>query len=175
MFSNAEIHIHYPPMRIVLLLILMVLACPALAEDDPKEGSGLPLPRFASLKSDNVFVRTGPSTDYPIRWVYKREGLPVEIVQEFDVWRKIKDPDGEIGWVHKILLSGTRTAIIETKDPVMAWGDDDGTSPVAKLENRVIATVSECNEKFCKLELMPFQGWVEKKFLWGVYPSEILN
>ena len=79
-------------MRFALLAVLLLIAAPAWAEDDPKEGSGLPLPRFASLKSDSVFARTGPSMDYPIRWIYKREGLPVEIVQEFDVWRKIKDP-----------------------------------------------------------------------------------
>lgn len=162
-------------MRFALLAVLLLIAAPAWAEDDPKEGSGLPLPRFASLKSDSVFARTGPSMDYPIRWIYKREGLPVEIVQEFDVWRKIKDPSGETAWVHKILLSGQRTAIIGAKGPVTAWADEESKQPVAKLEPAVIAHVAECDAKFCKLELVPFTGWVEKKFLWGVYPSEILN
>ncbi len=165
-------------MKQFVLILMMVLMCSgaALAEDDPKEGSGLPLPRFATLKSNSVFARTGPSMDYPIRWIYKREGLPVEIVQEFDVWRKIKDPDGGTAWVHKILLSGQRSAIIEAKTPVMAWSEDDGDgAPVAKLEPNVIAHVAECQEKFCKLEVSPFSGWVEKKYLWGVYPSEILN
>jgi SH3-like domain-containing protein len=164
-------------MRILLLALLCILVSfsPAFAEDDPKEGTGLPLPRFASLKSDSVFARTGPSMDYPIRWIYKREGLPVEIIQEFDVWRKIKDPSGETAWVHKILLSGQRTAIIGAKDPVTAWSKQDGTHPVAKLEPNVIAMVAECEKEFCKLELVPFEGWVAKKYLWGVYPSEILN
>ena len=157
------------------LFLILISIAPAFAENDPKEGTGLPLPRFASLKSDSVFARTGPSMDYPIRWIYKREGLPVEIIQEFDVWRKIKDPDGGTAWVHKILLSGQRTAILKATAPVTAWAEDDGTRPVAKLEPKVIAKVSECQEKFCKLSLVPFEGWVEKKFLWGVYPPEILN
>ena len=164
-------------MRIPLLALLFIFAnfSPAFAENDPREGSGLPLPRFASLKSNSVFARTGPSMDYPIRWIYKREGLPVEIIQEFDVWRKIKDPSGETAWVHKILLSGQRTAIVGAKDSVMAWSNKGETHPVAKLEPNVIATVSECEKEFCKLELVPFEGWVAKKYLWGVYPSEILN
>jgi SH3-like domain-containing protein len=164
-------------MRLFLLSFFLIFSCvlPAFAEDDPKAGSGLPLPRFASLKSDNVFARTGPSMDYPIRWVYKRAGLPVEIVQEFDVWRKIKDPDGGTAWVHKILLSGQRTAIITSKTPVTALSKPEGTQPVATLEPQVIARIEECDNKFCKMEVVPFKGWVEKKFLWGVYPSEILN
>lgn len=159
----------------ILFSLLIIFALPAYAEEDPKEGSGLPVPRFASLKSDNVFARTGPSMDYPIRWIYKKEGLPVEIVQEFDVWRKIKDPDGGTAWVHKILLSGQRTAIIKGKDIVTMWGKDDGSHPVAKLEPKAIVHVQECAETFCKIDSVPFKGWVEKKSLWGVYPSEILN
>lgn len=162
-------------MRFVLLAALLLIATPVWAGDDPKEGSGLPLPRFASLKSDNVFARTGPSMDYPIRWIYKREGLPVEIVQEFDVWRKIKDPAGETSWVHKILLSGQRTALIASKSQVTAYEDTDEDHPVAKLEPGAIVNVAECDGKFCKLELVPFKGWVEKTALWGVYPSEILQ
>lgn len=113
--------------------------------------------------------------DYPIRWIYKREGLPVEIIQEFDVWRKIKDPEGGTAWVHKILLTGRRTVILKSSEPVTAWKDDDGEGPVAKLEPKVVARIEECTEGFCKLELVPFEGWVEKKFLWGVYPNEIIN
>ena len=104
-----------------LLLLAMTVASPIYAQSvdevasaaaESDKGSGLPLPRFASLKSDNVYVRMGPSMDYPIKWIYKKEGLPVEIIQEFDSWRKIKDPDGGEGWAHKILLSGKKTARI---------------------------------------------------------------
>ena len=74
--------------------------------------SGLPLPRFASLASSEVNVRTGPSTDHPIRWVYARPGLPVRIVEESELWRRIEDPDGETGWAHSSLLSVRRTVMV---------------------------------------------------------------
>lgn len=148
---------------------------PAWALEDEARGTGLPLPRFASLKSDSVYARTGPSMEYPIRWVYKRAGLPVEIIQEFDSWRKVKDPSGQTGWIHKILLTGNRTVIVVAKEPVMAFATEEAARPVAKLEPGVVAEVESCAEEFCKLELLPFDGWVQKKYLWGVYPAEILN
>jgi len=148
----------------------------AVAESD--KGSGLPLPRFASLKSDNVYVRTGPSMDYPIKWIYKKEGLPVEIIQEFDAWRKIKDQDGTVGWVHKILLSGKHTAKImgdsAVKEPV-AYDDDDLEDPVIKFEQGVVVTVDECEKLICRVQSAPYEGWIEKKYLWGVYGSDIFN
>lgn len=162
-------------MRLLVVILAILFPFSAIAADEGREDSGLPLPRFASMKSNNVFARTGPSMDYPIRWVYKREGLPVEIIQEYDVWRKIKDPDGQQAWVHKILLSGHRMVMVRGDKPVNAYADADHDRVVAKLEPQVIAETTECDEEFCKLELMPFEGWVEKKHLWGVYPSEILN
>lgn len=145
---------------------------------DPKEGSGLPVPRFASLKSDHAFARTGPSMDYPIKYVYKREGLPIQIVQEFDAWRKIKDPDGETGWVHKLLLSGTRTAM--TRDAVTSvFKNPDGESLIAELEPRVIVTIDECNGTWCQIRFgareAQQKGWISQKNMWGVAESEKLN
>lgn len=142
---------------------------------NPMEGSGLPVPRFASLKSDNAFVRTGPSMDYPIKWIYKRSGLPVEIVQEYDAWRKIKDPSGETGWVHKLLLSGNRTVIIESKQPVKAFVSQEQEKLVALLEPGTVNHVEECEQTMCLLKFGTYEGWAEKKFLWGVYGSEIFN
>ena len=161
-------------MKFLLTLFLVFFACPAFAAD-PMEGSGLPIPRFASLKSDNAFVRTGPSMDYPIKWIYKRHGLPVEIVQEYDAWRKIKDPSGETGWVHKLLLSGSRTAIVESKEPLKAFDSEDQKKLVALLEPGTISKVEECSPFMCRLKFGTYEGWAEKKFLWGVYGSEVLN
>lgn len=137
-------------------------------------GTGLPLPRFASLKSDNVYVRTGPSMDYPIKWIFKKEGLPVEIIQEFDSWRKIKDPKGEVGWAHKILLSGKKTASI-TEDNAVAYDDPAMGKPVVRFEKGVIVNVDECEKLICRVHSAPYEGWIEKKYLWGVYGSDIFN
>src|SRR5262245_5050819 len=76
--------------------------------NNPRKGSGLPIPRFASLRSDEVNVRSGPGTRYPVEWVFKRKSMPVEIVAEYDIWRKIRDWQGASGWVHQSLLTGKR-------------------------------------------------------------------
>lgn len=144
-------------------------------EQEQNQQSGLPLPRYASLKSDNVYVRTGPSMDYPIKWIYKREGLPVEIQQEFDAWRKIKDPDGNIGWAHKILLSGKKMALIKAEDLATAYDDTEMDKSVVKFEKGVIVGVIECQKLMCRVQFAPYKGWIEKKYLWGVYGSDIFN
>ena len=139
------------------------------------EGTGLPVPRFASLKSGNAYVRTGPSMDYPIKWIYKKAGLPVEIVQEYDAWRKIKDPMGDTGWVHKLLLSGARTALVQTNEPVKAYDAQGGDHLVALLEPGALVHIEECDRTQCHVTFSPYEGWIDKKFLWGVYDSEVLN
>src|SRR4051812_28309713 len=105
----------------VLLIIVSLWPCAALAAG----GSGLPVPRFVSLKPDDVNVRTGPGTRYPIQWVYHRSGLPVEIVDEYDVWRKIRDSDGTTGWVHKTMLEGKRNVLIKAKESRIVRADPD--------------------------------------------------
>ena len=70
--------------------------------------SGLPVPRFVSLKSDRVNVRSGPNKDQDVRWVYTRAGMPVEVTAEFENWRRIRDWEGAEGWVYHSLLSGKR-------------------------------------------------------------------
>ena len=147
----------------------------AETDREPDQSTGLPLPRFASLKSDNVYVRTGPSMDYPIKWIYKKEGLPVEILQEFDAWRKIKDPNGDIGWAHKILLSGKKTAVISSDDPAPAYDDTEMGRTIVKFEKGVVVNVKECKKLMCRVQFAPYEGWIEKKYLWGVYGSDIFN
>jgi len=145
------------------------------ADDLGAVATSLPLPRFASLKSDNVYVRAGPSMDYPIKWIYKKEGLPVEIVQEFDSWRKIKDDQGGVGWVHKILLTGKKTASINSADLPVAYNNLKMDRPMVKFEKGVIVSMEECQKLMCRVLFTPYEGWIEKKYLWGVYGSEIFK
>lgn len=139
------------------------------------EGSGLPVPRFVTLKSGNAYVRTGPSMDYPIKWIYKREGLPVEITKEYDSWRKIRDHQGETGWVHKLLLSGQRSGLIKSKEAVTAYSDQDMKHAIAELEPDVVVNIEECTRHVCHAKFQTYEGWIDKKNLWGVYDSEIFN
>ncbi|NCC21985.1 MAG: hypothetical protein EOM26_05930 [Alphaproteobacteria bacterium] len=163
----------------VLIALAFVVSSPAAAQDEQASrfrATDLPVPRFVSLRADTVFARTGPALRYPVRWVYTRGGLPVEIIREYDTWRKIRDPEGEEGWVHQSLLAGRRTALI-TADSVVAMrrGPDERERMVAKLEPGVVAGLSECGKSWCLLEVQGFTGWVDRNSIWGIYPQEELN
>jgi SH3-like domain-containing protein len=120
------------------------MAPPALAGNDiaiaTGSVSGLPVPRFVSLKSDRVNVRSGPNKDQDVRWVYTHAGMPVEITAEFENWRRIRDWEGAEGWVYHSLLSGRRSAVVvpTLKDdlvPLFARPDPAGTA-VGRLSER---------------------------------------
>jgi SH3-like domain-containing protein len=157
-------------------------AAAATTEVSPAPASsGLPVPRFVSLKSDRVNLRKGPSTDYPTLWVYRRAGLPLEVIAEVDGWRQVRDADGATGWVLQSLLSGRRTALVVPWDVkqdqppplVPLRGDDTAGAPVvANVEAGVIATVRSCDRRWCYVVVGDFRGYVEQKKLWGVYDGE---
>jgi SH3-like domain-containing protein len=164
----------------VLLILLFSMFCLALFMQDvraetPREmvGSGEKVPRFVSLATDKAFVRTGPAPRYPIKWVYRKSGLPLEVVQEFDVWRKVRDIDGEEGWINKALLSSRRTAIIQGDGPVdiFSTAGDKGRL-IARMEPGVVVQIQSCSGAQCRVSAGGYSGWVERKDLWGVYPQE---
>lgn len=160
--------------RLILLPLLICLAAPAWSADTGR--SGLPLPRFVILKADEVNVRSGPGTRYPIQWVYRKEGLPVEVVEEFDHWRKIRDSEGTTGWVHKNMLDGRRNAIIKGKDARIVRSDADGEArAVMKVAPKVQCKLLECTKEWCRIEAGDRKGWIRKDALWGVYPAEVFE
>ena len=161
----------------VSVAILSVSAGEALcAKDSPVSTSGLPIPRYVSLKSDHVNVRAGPTKDNDVAWVYTRSGLPVEITAEFENWRRVRDSEGSEGWVYHSLLSGRRTAVVtmKTKDDLAPIYDRaDLTSGVAaKLQAGVVAQVKKCVGSWCRVIGTGFDGWIEQQRLWGVYADE---
>jgi SH3-like domain-containing protein len=140
-----------------------------------RKGSGLPIPRFASLRSDEVNVRTGPGTRYPVDWVFKRKGMPVEIVAEYENWRKIRDWQGASGWVHQSLLTGKRSFIIPGKPANLHKTPATSAPVVAKLEPEVMGEIRSCAGDWCRVRVPSISGWIERKRLWGVYKSEPIN
>jgi SH3-like domain-containing protein len=146
--------------------------------------SGLPTPRFVSLKSDRVNLRSGPGTDYPTTWVFRRAGQPVEVIKEFEAWRQVRDADGTTGWVLSAMLSGRRTALVlpwEIKPgqaaPEIALKDAgrDSGRPVAMVEAGVIANIRTCDKRWCAVVVGDYKGYVEQNKLWGVYPDEAIK
>ena len=136
----------------------------------------LPLPRFASLKTDRVNLREGPSKDHATKWVYQRAGLPVEITAEFEIWRRIRDSEGVEGWVLHSLLSGRRTALVtpSKKDENV----EDLHPPIrpadlaATLQSGVIVNLRKCDGSWCLVDGDGFKGYIEQYRFWGVYPNE---
>jgi SH3-like domain-containing protein len=141
--------------------------------------SGLPVPRYVSLKADKVNVRGGPSRDHDVAWVFTRAGIPVEITAESENWWRIRDAEGAEGWVFHSLLSGRRTALVSpaAKSPAFPLYDrpDTGTRVVAKLEPGVLGTVRTCDKKWCRIFGEGFDGFIEQHLLWGVYPNEVVQ
>lgn len=167
-----------------MLNALFAAAAEPAAEAVAPGASGLPVPRFVSLKSDRVNLRNGPGTDYPTGWVYRRAGLPLEVVKEFEGWRQVRDSEGVAGWVLQSFLSGRRTGLVLPWDvkagtpppqvPIRA-SDSDSANMVAKVEAGVIANVHTCDGRWCKVTIDNFAGYIEQKKLWGVYDGEIIK
>ena len=181
------------PARLALLPILAALLAlpgplmpsPAWAQAD--NPSGLPLPRFASTRSTPINVRVGPGTKYDIAWIYRQAGIPVEIVQEFDTWRKIRDQDGDEGWVHQNLLSGNRVGYVT---PVVANGEialranrNDESGIRARLGAGLRIQIKECDGIWCEVSATggdgqrhsTYSGFLHQEEIWGVYPDEIFD
>jgi len=177
-----------PSLRIALAATIGLFAIaaqksPALAQGAAGESmamgaSGLPLPRFVSLKSGRVNARIGPGINYSVTWLYLKPGLPMEIIQEYDNWRRVRDSDGSEGWINQSLLSGKRTAIVvpwqRGKDTTISLLDEpDATAhPVALIEPGVIGTIKSCNGEWCQMTVEGHTGWIGQMQLWGAYPGE---
>jgi SH3-like domain-containing protein len=146
---------------------------------DPEKPEGTPsrLPRFASLRSDDVNMRAGPGTRYRIDWVYKRRDLPVEIEREFDVWRWVRDADGVQGWVHQATLMGRRSFIVQKTDATLRASSSDGASAVAILKPGVIGRIRSCpaNSDWCDVQTGSYRGYLRREAFWGILPGEAIN
>lgn len=146
-------------------------------------GSGLPVPRFVSLKSDRVHARQGPSLEHKVLWVYTRAGLPLEVIREFEGWRQVRDSEGAEGWVLQSLVSGRRTALIlpwelkggaAPKIELLTDGSAGGR-PVAMVEAGVIANIRSCDKTWCNVSVGEYRGFVQQNKLWGIYPGEVVR
>jgi SH3-like domain-containing protein len=141
--------------------------------------SGLPVPRFVSLKAEKVNVRRGPSSEHPVVWVFQRKGLPVEIVAEFENWRRIRDSEGEEGWILQSMLAGKRTAVVAPwrgqQLTQLHSAANKASSVQAQLAAGAMGDVANCDGKWCEISAGGYEGYVQQEMLWGVYPGETVN
>ncbi len=154
----------------ILLAATLLLSVPRAAVVD-----ALPLPRFVSLKSEEVNLRSGPGVRYPIEWVYTRRGWPVEITAEFDNWRRVRDADGTVGWIHRALLSGKRSALVLPPERVFRRAPKDNAAALFRAEPGVLVYLLSCDGAWCHTEQRETKAWVRQNRLWGVYPNEVIE
>jgi SH3-like domain-containing protein len=157
----------------------VLIGAAELARAAEPTASGLPVPRFVSVKADRVTVRDGPDKDHDVSWIYTRVGWPVEITAEFEDWRRIRDSDGSEGWVYHSLLSGKRMAAVQLKSktdlaPLYDKADAEG-AVTARLQVGVLAAVKHCSGTWCEISGKGFEGWIQQTELWGVYPGEKID
>jgi SH3-like domain-containing protein len=158
------------PLAALVLLAAALVDPPALAQR-----SELPVPRYVSLRADEVRLRAGPAVSYPIEWVLRRRHLPVEIVAEFELWRRVRDPQGAEGWVHQSLLSGRRYVLVTGETRTLRRRPEPDAAPVARVEAGVVGELIECQGPWCRLDAGGFRGWLRRSEMWGVYPDETIR
>ena len=163
-------------MRLLAALLTMPLLIAAVPATEAADGAtGLPVPRFASLRSDKAYARTGPGDRYPVTWVYARAGLPVEIIREYDIWRQVRDPDGATGWMNKSLLKGERTAVV-TRSVRALYASPDLQAPIVwRIAPGAVVRLLLCDQAWCRIDRGGKGGFILRAQLWGVYPTEVIH
>jgi len=137
-----------------------------------KASADLQIPRFVSLKSDSANARFGPGAKYDIKWQYVKKNMPIEIIAEFEDWRKVRDVQGDEAWLHRAMLSGRRTAIITNKTQFIREKPSEDSKPIAKLEVGVSGILKSCQKDYCLFSIRGYEGWIGKRFIWGAYKDE---
>jgi SH3-like domain-containing protein len=160
--------------HLVPVMVAAVVAAASIGVE-AQTAPGDKLPRFAALRSDEVNLRVGPGENYPIEWVYKRKDLPIEILEEFQNWRRIQDWQGTKGWVLDRMLTGKRQVIVDGTVRPLYRRPDSSSEVVAHAEPGVIARLIECQGPWCRVEAGGYGGWVQRNEVWGVFPDETLQ
>ena len=160
----------------ILLISFCVLFTNSVKANDIGSDTGFQIARFVSLKSNDVNLRIGSSTNYPIILKYNTKNLPIQITKEYENWRKIKDIDGNEGWIHKNLIHGERYWIIDinNKSFIKVHSKPEGKE-IGEIGKRNIVKINVCLENWCKIKFKNYKGWIKKEYLWGIFSKENIN
>jgi SH3-like domain-containing protein len=160
----------------VAAAVVCALAASAFAQDKQvartTEGD---ITRFASLRADDVNVRAGPGVRYPVKWKFVQRNMPVQVIAEYDTWRKIRDWEGAEGWVHRAMLSSKRSLIMTGQGQTMRKDATDDSAAVARLAPGYVVTVSRCRFDWCEVDASGYEGWIKRDGVWGMFPGEKLQ
>lgn len=159
---------------LTLMLSAPMVSIPGGDSAAQVSGSGLPLPRFVSLRAGEVNLRTGPGVQYPVDWVYRKSGLPLEVIAEYKAWRKVRDWQGSQGWVHQTMLSSKRSFIVTGISRDLRAKPSAKSALVAQVQSNVSGSLLACpsSNAFCKVEVSGFEGWMNRADFWGLLKGE---
>ena len=135
-------------------------------------GSGLPVPRYVTLKFDEANLRAGPGLEYPVLWQYRTPNLPVRVDAEFGIWRKIVDHDGTAGWMHGSVLSLSRMALVKNDMAKIHKNPDLSSTVIALAERYALMELQACPKAWCRVKAANISGWIKRKAIWGLLQTE---
>ena len=162
-------------MKFKIVFISMIIFCQVSNANVGKE-TGLEIPRYVSLKSDDANIRVGPSKNYPIEIKYVKRNYPLKVLEEYEEWRKVEDFNNNIGWIHKSLISGIRTGIVLSNDSEnIKLFNTLGGSVIGEIGMGNIVFLEKCKIDWCLVSSGNFKGWMDKKYIWGVKEKEIIK
>ena len=168
----------FSPVSVIVVVGLTIMAASVAAADNTKltvRGSGLPVPRFGTLKFDEANLRTGPGREYPVLWQYRKSGLPLLVDAEFGIWRKVVDHEGNSGWIHGAGLSLKRKALVRTHMAEI-HDDENPDSPVIALaERNALVNLESCPREWCRISTEMVKGWIRRQAIWGLLANERLQ
>lgn len=159
----------------VVAVLGMSVGRMAHSAPQPRTEPAEPLPRFESLRADKVYLRAGPGPQYPIEWVYERRDLPIEVLSTDEHWRKVRDWQGSVGWVHQKMVWPRREVIVTGGIRLLHRSPAIDSPVVARAEPGVIGRLVECAGAWCRIEAGDYAGWVRRGDIWGVYPNETVS
>ncbi len=179
--ASAEINRDMQGFQILRSVLLALAGCLTISAAmaaapavHPDEGA-VP-PHFVSLDNNKVYMREGPTYDHRVLWVYRRKGLPVLLTAQFDVWRRVRDSDGAIGWVHSNMISDARTVLVTSKAPApLRSGEPAKSKTLALAQPGVIAKLEVCGPQACQVSTGGVEGWIDKKNIWGVTAGDVFH
>ena len=162
-------------MKIIIAFISIIIFSQICNAEIGKE-TGLKIPRYISLKSNDANIRVGPSKNYPIEIKYIKKNYPLKVLEEYEDWRKVEDFQKNFGWIHKSLISGTRTGIVLSNDnkTIKLLNTLNG-NVIGEIGNGNIIFLEKCKIDWCLVSLGDFKGWMDKKYIWGVKEKEIIK
>ena len=161
-------------LKALLIVLLAAAALPAVSQERRSTPSGLPVPRWVSLKFDKVNARAGPGDDHRLLWVYRVRNLPVQVVQETTDWRRVCDPDGGLAWVHKRTTDGKRMAMnLRVEDMPLGAKSGRNARPRGYWVKRSLGTLDDCEGAWCRVKVEGVSGWAPKASIWGAQETRV--